>query len=388
MGPPKFFLSYSRKNLDDLRTIARTLMIHGIRIWQDINNLGTGVTEHKIREAIQQMCSGLVFYSTALSVQSSMIRKIELPEAEARHKKDPSFHIVPIFRLSVKETDEALKGCLRIPISNFNGAKVEPKGQVDDVLVAAQEAAKIILNEIEINEIPPLPIGLASKQKTGENVVLDLDFTSFFSNGLPSQEVWDKEFSSALVRVKNALVLKKMAHLRLYSFAHLSLGFLFGYIFRERTGFKLEIEQISDGKREIWSTSALPEENPFEMSVLPGELDSKNLCVKISLMSNDRSSLPSYANKSGFSFRALLELSPPNFPYIISSGQAVEIANQLANKIKQMHAEYGTNTVHIFAAIPLGLALLIGYKLNACGKIQCYEFDNSSLEYSPSCTLD
>jgi hypothetical protein len=147
-------------------------------------------------------------------------------------------------------------------------------------------------------------------------------------------------------------------------------------------------EQISKGKRSIWKTDAITEENPLYMISLDGELCSSNLCIKINLMSEDNNSFCSYIKKSGLSYRVLLEVSPPNYPYIISNGQAVAIANQLVQQIKRIHAKYGTNSVHIFAAIPFGLALLIGYNLNACGKIQSYEFDNPSREYFPSCVLD
>lgn len=389
MEPPKFFLSYSREDLKDIEIIAQTLMLHGIRIWQDIKNLGTGLSENKIKEAIQKDCSGLLFYSTQASIQSPMILNVELPEAERKHKKDQSFHILPIFKLAISETDSALKGHLMIPISNFNGVKVEQKEKDNIILMAAQKAAEIILNENKPIKIATLPIGLASKQKTSAVVFLDIDFTPFFSKGLPTQKTWNEEFLYALTSIKNALVKKDLMHLRLYSFAHLSLGLLFGYIFRGRTGFRLEVEQISQSKREIWTTSATPEKNDIRINSFPGDLrNNNNLCVKINLISPDDNSVNTYIGKSGLSFRSFLELSPPNYPYIISGGQAIAIANQLAGGIKQMHAQYGTDTVHIFAAIPLGLALFIGYNLNACGRIQCYEFDNLSREYFPSCIIN
>lgn len=87
------------------------------------------------------------------------------------------------------------------------------------------------------------------------------------------------------------------------------------------------------------------------------------------------------------SIRAVLECLPITYPYIISGEEAVAIATELADKIKQLHAQYDTDTVHLFAAVPLGLALLIGYNMNACGTVKCYEFDNARRVYLPSCTL-
>ena len=388
MTPPKIFLSYSRKDIADIEVIARTLMIHGIRTWQDITNLGTGLSENAIRKAIQQDCSGLLFHSTELSVESPTILQVELPEAERKHEKDPGFHIVPIFKLSINETNSALKCCLRIPISNFNGVELDHIAKSDNILEAAQKAAEIILKEIKLSKLDPLPIGWASQQETSVSVALDLNFIPFFSNGLPAQQVWNVEFSPALRHLKDMLIQKDIIVLRLHGFAHLSLGFLFGYIFRNRTGFNLEIEQITKNVRHIWSTKTTSEENPLLINEFPGDLDSKNLCVKINLRAKDDTSFCAYAKKTNFSYRALLELTPTLYPQVITNGQAITIDSELADKIQEMHGKYSTNTVHIFAAIPLGLALFMGYNLNACGKIQCYEFDRASRQYFPSCVLD
>ena len=45
----KVFLSYSRKNLDEVQEIASILCAGGIRIWQDIQSLAVGNTEEQNR---------------------------------------------------------------------------------------------------------------------------------------------------------------------------------------------------------------------------------------------------------------------------------------------------------------------------------------------------
>ena len=215
-----------------------------------------------------------------------------------------------------------------------------------------------------------------------------MDFTHFFQNGLPGEEEWNSDFSRALHQVKSALLARSLTRLRLRTFAHLSLGLLFGFVFRERTGFRLEIEQTTRGKGSIILTT--PEEaapHGLSFSDYPAQLDSKNLCVNINLVARDDASVATYADKSGLAYRVLLNVTPPEYPHFISSGQAIGVARDLADRIKAIHGRYGTNSVHLFAAVPLGLAILIGYNLNACGSIQCYEFDNASREYHPSCLL-
>ena len=45
------------------------------------------------------------------------------------------------------------------------------------------------------------------------------------------------------------------------------------------------------------------------------------------------------------------------------------------------------NTIHIFCAIPLALAILLGYNFNAMPKIQLYEFNMNEMNYIPSYLL-
>lgn len=379
-----YFLSYKREDFKDIKTIASILLLHGISVWQDLNNLKTGLSETQIRKAICKECSGLIFLSTRKSVQSPVILKIELPEAEQKHKKNSSFHIIPVFRLGIRETDAALKGHLTIPISNFNGVKIGKGCNEDALLCAALEVADLVLRSLKFNKKYPLLMSLSSKQKVNKDVYLAIDFTPFFLNGLPAQKIWNEYFKRALSNLKNCLIAKKITHLRLFSFAHLSLALLFGYIFRETSGFILEIEQR--GRK--WSTATKRGKNPLKFATFPGNLNSKNLCVRINLVAKDDNSLLNYIRKSKLSYRALLEFLPSTFPFTVSANDAYAIAKDISIQIKQAHAKFGTNKVHIFAAVPLGLALFIGHCLNACGKIQCYEFNNITRQYSPSCCLD
>lgn len=389
MQPPIEFLSYSREDLEEIGAIAKILKIHGIRTWQDINNLGAGLSEDRVRSAIRSESSGFLFYSTTRSVSSLFVRKVELPEAEGRQRSDCSFKIVPIFGLSIRETDAALADSLTVPISNFNGAKVEPPADRHSLIAAARRAAEIVLQDLVIEkDTSTVCLGLASKQKVSASIALDLDFSPFFLGGLPSSDDWNEQFPAALGTVKNALVQRSLGRVRLYAYAHLSLGVLFGYVFRDRTGFQLEMEQTDKAKgKTIWTSDGDPAEHHLSMRALPGVLDSQNLIVKMNLVADDALSIASFAKETGLCYRAILDVAPAEYPCMISNGQAIAIARQLTEKIKKLHGIYGTNNVHLFAAIPLGLAVLIGYNLNACGTVQCYEFDNSLRQYHPSCLL-
>ena len=142
-----------------------------------------------------------------------------------------------------------------------------------------------------------------------------------------------------------------------------------------------------DKEKSIWTTADEPSQHDVAFNEFPGVSGSKQLCVSINLVARDDFSITSYMRNSGLTYRALLEVTLPNRPYFISNTQAIKIARQMSEMIKELNGKYDTNVVHLFAAVPLGLAVLIGYNLNACGSIQCYEYDNSLREYRASCLL-
>jgi hypothetical protein len=387
--PPAFFLSYSRKDLDQVATIGRILRLYGIRTWQDINGLGVGLSEDVIRAAIRNEISGLLFLSTEHSVSSAFIKSVELPEAEQRLKRDSTFGIVPVFLLSIEETDARLADCMTMRMSTFNGAKIAPSHDSEAVSQAAHRAAEIIWQQLKLAPTDDvLLVGLTSKQPPSHAVAIDFDFTPFFQNRYPTPTEWNAEFPRALSIAKQKLVTSGAKTIRLYSFAHLSIGILFGFVFRDRTGLALEIEQTNKGiAAQIWKTSEALADHAIQFREHPVSLGSRNLLVKINLVARDDASVVSYTSKAGLSYRAIMEAEAPHYPYLLTNGQAAAVARTLAEKIKELHGQYGTNTVHLFAAIPLGLALMIGYNLNACGFVQCYEYDNGEREYRPSCLL-
>ena len=388
VSPPVYFLSYSRKNLDDVRHFAQILLLHGIVIWQDINNLGTGISESKIRRAMREGSQGLVFFITEQSISSDIIRKIELPEADEKYRRNGTYNIVPIFGIPINNAVTALDDCLSIPISDFNGVKINDPGEYSDLLNAGHRAAELILNDVEFGHGDFVMIGLSSKQRVSGELALNLDSMELFNAGLPTEYFWDYHISAALKRVKNALVSADKKVVRLHAFCHLSLALLFGYTFRRTSGFKLEVQQSGVNHGTVWATDSDREPNPLNENEVRGDASSTNLCVTINLLSSDFLSVTSYLESASLSYRAMVKLSSENYPCTISEGQAVGIALDMTNKIKELHAKYGTDTVHLFCAIPLGLAVLIGFNMNACGTICCYEFDNARREYIPSCRLD
>jgi len=87
-------------------------------------------------------------------------------------------------------------------------------------------------------------------------------------------------------------------------------------------------------------------------------------------------------------FRAGLYLTPQEGPHDYSVqgvAQASALARLVRLELRKALATYRPKVTHLFYFGPQSLAILIGQKLNACGAIQLYEFQNPG--YTPSCQL-
>lgn len=80
-----------------------------------------------------------------------------------------------------------------------------------------------------------------------------------------------------------------------------------------------------------------------------------------------------------------------SYPHIIlSSGQAADVAFVVQEAMRSARRDYGNvGTVHLFMAVPAGIAVLVGQLLNTFGAVQTYEHlsVDGSGTYSPAALL-
>jgi hypothetical protein len=67
---------------------------------------------------------------------------------------------------------------------------------------------------------------------------------------------------------------------------------------------------------------------------------------------------------------------------VFDNSLGISIAIQIRETLAQIVGRYPISEIHIFSAIPQGLAELIGHNLNALPPVQLYEFDGC--KYRPS----
>ena len=126
---------------------------------------------------------------------------------------------------------------------------------------------------------------------------------------------------------------------------------------------------------EVWALSAQREPSVFTAQVCSASVSGDDLALLVSVASNvepafaaSRPQLPA--------FRGMVVVTKPgNYPHDIETpGMAVDIVRVISEALRQARDEFQPRgTVHLFLAVPAGLAVMIGQTLNTFGPIQTYE---------------
>ena len=121
---------------------------------------------------------------------------------------------------------------------------------------------------------------------------------------------------------------------------------------------------------------------------IQGDSDSKNLVVAIGVTDDPKPKVEEFLQHAKLDFRAGLYLYPQSGPSDISIDEqsAVGFARAAKKEIRKACSEFSPKLIHLFFFGPLGLAVLLGQKLNGLADILCYE-RSKEFTYVPSCLI-
>jgi hypothetical protein len=219
-----------------------------------------------------------------------------------------------------------------------------------------------------------------------------LDWVNFFNPSLPTVDIWNTILVPNLNNLLHRLIQNNSRVIVLRAKAHLSVGYAFGYAFREPTGFKIWIEQHLPNAQQMqwWRTDqSATLETPLSMMREEFNPRGESMTVEISVAWNIHNGVKRCIERNDLSIRERLKFVSSSIPSDVKdSNVAQTIAMQVREAIMSVRTANPHHTIHLFGAIPFALAVLIGAKLNACGPIQCYDYDTKTREYQPSCLLE
>ncbi|MCB0125107.1 MAG: SAVED domain-containing protein, partial [Caldilineaceae bacterium] len=233
-------------------------------------------------------------------------------------------------------------------------------------------------------------IAVRSSESRVNSVLLDLDWCAWLGiDRFPTCDEWDNLLKPALVGVRQQLHsqsdrMRVQFHCQLPLPAAFALGFVFNVrvahvgVWARKTG-------VSDFKRQFW----LSDSDPAPVHYEPIWIQRTDGCSQVAVVE-----LTSYVSIHN-AVKALVDATViavntwVQLPLLvdgksmenIEEGYALAYAKQVAQLIRALN-EQGVTDIHLFARIPAALAVLIGQRLVACGRIHLYWFDNPTYRFA------
>ena len=154
-----------------------------------------------------------------------------------------------------------------------------------------------------------------------------------------------------------------------------------GAAFLAPGGQKIMWNQSTSGRPDqLWDLDAKREATGFQWQSTDDNVSATDLAVLVSVTDNverafaqTKATLP----KFGAITRVAASRGPGRVD-VATAGQAVDIALTVIEAIREARHKYApVSTIHLFMAVPLGVAMLIGQNLNTFGPIQTYEHERT-----------
>jgi hypothetical protein len=381
------FLSYRRTRVNEARLLIEAQHDIGVPTWQDLNDLAEGHTDALLREALAaDTTANAVCWITPDVEKSDVITRTELPCILKRIEHNDGFFMVPVAAggLGYDDVTRVVGTYLGIhDLSQWNVRKVASDPiTADDAADIARHALKRRVDEIS-KHLPagePLRLVINTRKKPAfePGVALSLDWTHRFDGRLANPpDAWKEHLLPALETVaQNCEQHAPGRRIIAEGLCSLPAAVALGSTFLTTRRLPLAWRQISPKRApDIWSLDAAPESSGFAAQILSGNVSCHDLALLVSVASNvepafaaSRPQLPA--------FRGMVVVTKPgNYPHDIETpGQAVDIVRVISEELR--HARdtlQPRGTVHLFLAVPAGLAVMIGQTLNTFGPIQTYE---------------
>jgi len=397
--PATAFLSYKREDAQQVKRLQQHLKARGVRAWRDITDMPLGgFTEHEIVQAIKQESDAFVIYITPECLQSDFIWDIEVRAALQRWEQDQDFKIVPILQgvtFSQVQQNSTARGYRSL--TEFNAVSLPDPDQDKELQSIAERILKatytLRLRRIGADRtyVPHINFHTFHYEPPTPSLDLDLDWTELFEgkDEVPTGDVWENILFPALIDVKNMLSAKTPSRkLHVYLNARLPAAIALGAAIPATAHFELLL-QSDHG---TWSTKGTPTDPlPLRLIPYPDKGDAHSALVEIAISRNTAPGIAQSLPALHISYKHRLRFEPkdelPNTDAVKDASHALAMAQQIGKELRSLCDNKGISHLHLFAALPMELAVMVGHQLNALCAVTLYHYRNSDKRYVPVCTL-
>lgn len=404
--PATAFLSYAREDVEEARYLQLQLKVRGVRAWRDVTDLPLGGSNRgEITHTIEQESDAFVIYLTPQSVDSDFIWSVEIPAALRRWEHDHAFSIVPILRgITFDELEQRCAARGYRSLTEFNAVLLPERAAGEEMFdrqfrLIAKRILKATLNQ-RLRRVgadrdrryePYLYLHTYTYEPPSDSLDLDLDWTGLFpsKDELPAEKEWDEILLPALDDVKHVLS-TKISSRRLHMFvqAHLPAAFALGFVFPASSHFTLLLE----GRHGTWSTEGRASTaEPLHYLPFKYSGDAHVAVMEIAIARDTAQAVTQNLPSLGLSYKQSIRFDLPGGTDYISgvkdAAYALAMSHQVGREFRRLFDKEDVTHVHLFAAVPATLAVMIGHQINAMGAITLYHYLEKDKRYVPVCTL-
>lgn len=268
--------------------------------------------------------------------------------------------------------------------------------QILNTELSLNEIADLILQDIfrygytRRGGLATIDIAIRTREGRTDSILLDLDWQARLSTSrFPTPTEWKDILVPALTAVRSQL-LNQSDRTRIQINCQLPLpaAFALGFFFNmriARVGVWARKTEVSDFKQQFW----LSDGDPADMTFVPEWIkhpDDSNQTAVVELTSyvSIHKPVEAFAKEIGLVPDVWLQMRVRKEGTTIANIEesfAAAYANQVGQAIRHLN-EQGITDIHLFARIPSPLAILIGQRLQACGRIHLYWFDNPTYRFA------
>lgn len=383
------FLSYKRQRAGEAELLIAAQRDAGIPVWLDTGNLDELPAADQIYGVLSDPeISNAILWLTPEVEDSDFIKKIEAPLILKRIREDDSFFVLPIAAggLDFQSAPGVLDS--RFTLTDLQGWNLRAaRGNPVDTAEAAEIASRVL--ELRIEKIhrhlppeEPLRLALYTREEApfDAQTALTLDWSRRFhgfENRETKPENWPAIFLPALRQV--ATVISRKAPGRgvvAGGFASLSAVTALGAAFMATRRPSIAWEQIKRGGfKQLWSLDVPREDSGFRAVTRQGNVSATDLAVFVSVADNVETAI-SAPGADLPSFRAITSVTKgeQTVHHVDSPGAARDIAERTVEEIRNARRICPeSQCIHLFMAVPSGIAMMIGQLSNTLGPIQIYE---------------
>jgi len=396
--PATALLSYAREDAEEVELLQMQLKVRGVRAWRDVTDLPLGgATEEEIVHAIENVADAMIIYITPHSLRSDFVWEKEIPAALRRRERDSQFSIVPILKdVSYQQVQQQCMARGYRSLADFNAVRLLETEPVQEKLRSVAErvlkstlALRLRRAKADQRYEPSIMLRTFKDVSSAPSLDLDLNWWDIFQDRsrLPSADEWRDILFPALRDVKNALgetPVSQKLHISLY--ATLPPAFALGYAFPAPARYTLLVQNKDD----VWSTLGTADASPpFRRIAYSGEGDAHVAVVEIEVAAPTADGTTRYLEISKLSYRHHIRYELPNGPDFTNgvkdAAHALTMAQYIGKELRALCGK-GITHIHLFAAIPAALAVLLGHQFNALCPVSLYQYV-ANREYEPACTL-